>query len=176
MGDVLNTLKRTVQDKNTVVIFVSDNGGASEVTSTAPLRAGKCYLFEGGFRVPLIVSAPGIKPGRTSSFVELVDLYPTWTDLLGLPMPKGLHGKSLTPILRNPDAKVRDTALSIHNRAGGGLRSAQWHYMNYAGKGEELYDMIKDPDQYTNVVSDPKYAAILKQARAQYKARMAAAR
>jgi hypothetical protein len=48
--------------------------------------------------------------------------------------------------------------------------------MNYAGKGEELYDMIKDPDQYTNVVSDPKYAAILKQARAQYKARMAAAR
>jgi hypothetical protein len=48
--------------------------------------------------------------------------------------------------------------------------------MNYAGKGEELYDMIKDPDQYTNVVSDPKYAAVLKKARAQYKARMAAAR
>jgi iduronate 2-sulfatase len=117
-----------------------------------------------------------MKPGRTSSLVELVDLYPTWTDLLGLPTPKGLHGKNLTPLLRNPDAKVRDTALSIHNRAGAGLRSAEWHYMKYGDKGEELYDMTKDPGQYTNVVSDPKYATVLEQARTQLKARMAAAR
>ena len=48
--------------------------------------------------------------------------------------------------------------------------------MNYAGKGEELYDMIKDPDQYTNVVSDSKYAAILKKAQAQFKDRMSAAK
>jgi arylsulfatase A-like enzyme len=92
-----------------------------------------------------------------SSLDEFVDLYRTWTDLLELPTPKGLHGKSLTPILHNPDAKVRETALSIHNWAGGGRRSAERHYMNYAGKGEKLYDMIKDPDQYTNLVSDPKY-------------------
>ena len=64
----------------------------------------------------------------------------------------------------------------IYWRFGGRLRSAQWHYMNYAGKGEELYDMIKDPDQYTNVVSDSKYAAILKKARAQFKDRMSAAK
>jgi len=172
LGRVLNELDRLGLRGSTAIIFTTDHGyhlGEHGFWQ-------KANLHEEVVRVPLIVSAPGIKPGRTSSFVELVDLYPTWTDLLGLPMPKGLHGKSLTPILRNPDAKVRDTALSIHNRAGGGLRSAQWHYMNYAGKGEELYDMIKDPDQYTNVVSDPKYAAILKQARAQYKARMAAAR
>ena len=172
LGRVLNELDRLGLRGSTAIIFTTDHGyhlGEHGFWQ-------KANLHEEVVRVPLIVSAPGIKPGRTSSFVELVDLYPTWTDLLGLPMPKGLHGKSLTPILRNPDAKVRDTALSIHNRAGGGLRSAQWHYMSYAGKGEELYDMIKDPDQYTNVVSDPKYAAILKQARAQYKARMAAAR
>ena len=48
--------------------------------------------------------------------------------------------------------------------------------MNYGGKSEELYDMIKDPGQYTNVVSDSKYAAVLTQTRAQFKARMAAAR
>ena len=108
--------------------------------------------------------------------VELVDLYPTWTGLLGLPTPKGLHGKSLLPILRNPESKIRDTALSIHNRTGGGLRSAQWHYMNYGNKGEELYDMTKDPAQYTNVVSDPKYASVLKKARAHFKARMTAAK
>ena len=70
---------------------------------------------------------------------------------------------------------MRDTALSIHNRAGGGLRAASWHYMKYGEKGEELYDMVKDPDQYTNVVDDPDYAAMLEEARTKFKARMAAA-
>ena len=48
--------------------------------------------------------------------------------------------------------------------------------MKYGDKGEELYDMTKDPNQYTNVVYDPKYATVLEQARAQFKTRMAAAR
>ena len=172
LGRVLDELDRLGLRDSTTIAFTTDHGyhlGEHGFWQ-------KANLHEEVVRVPLIVSAPEIKPGRTSSFVELVDLYPTWTDLLGLPMPKGLHGKSLTPILRNPNAKVRDTALSIHNRAGGGLRSAKWHYMNYGGKGEELYDMIKDPGQYTNLVSDPKYAAVIKQARAQFKARMAAAK
>ncbi len=172
LGRVLDELDRLGLRDSTAIMFTTDHGyhlGEHGFWQ-------KANLHEEVVRVPLIVSVPGIKPGRTSSFVELVDLYPTWTDLLGLPMPKGIHGKSLTTILHDPNAKVRDTALSIHNRAGGGLRSPQWHYMNYAGKGEELYDMIKDPGQYTNVVSDSKYAAILKQARAQYKARMAAAK
>lgn len=172
LGKVLDELERLGLRDSTAIVFTTDHGyhlGEHGFWQ-------KANLHEEVVRVPLIISAPGIKPGRTSSLVELVDLYPTWTDLLELPIPKGLHGKSLEPILRNPNAKVRDTALSIHNRAGGGLRSARWHYMNYAGKGEELYDMIKDPDQYTNVVSDSKYAAILKKARAQYKDRMAAAK
>ncbi len=80
------------------------------------------------------------------------------------------------PILRDPKANVRDTALSIHNRVGGGLRAANWHYMKYGEKGEELYDMIKDPHQYTNVVNDPAYATMLKEARAKFKTRMAGAR
>ncbi len=112
-------------------------------------------------------------PSRPSM---LRSIYPTCTELLGLPTPKGLHGKSLLPLLRDPRAKARETALSIHNRVGGGLRSAEWHYMKYGERGEELYDMVEDPDQYTNVVSDSKYAALLEQARRQFKARMAAAR
>ena len=172
LGRVLDELDRLGWRDSTAIVFTTDHGyhlGEHGFWQ-------KANLHEEVVRVPVIVSVPGIRPGRTSSLVELVDLYPTWTDLLELPVPKGLHGKSLVPILHDPNAKVRDTALSIHNRAGGGLRSARWHYMNYAGKGEELYDMIKDPDQYTNVVSDSKYAAVLKKARAQYKSRMAAAR
>jgi iduronate 2-sulfatase len=172
LGRVLDELDRLGLRDSTAIMFTTDHGyhlGEHGFWQ-------KANLHEEVVRVPLIVSAPGIKPGRTSSLVELVDLYPTWTDLLGLPTPKGLHGKNLTPLLRNPDAKVRDTALSIHNRAGGGLRSAEWHYMKYGDKGEELYDMTKDPGQYTNVVSDPKYATVLEQARTQFKTRMAAAR
>jgi iduronate 2-sulfatase len=172
LGRVIDELDRLGLRDSTTIAFTTDHGyhlGEHGFWQ-------KANLHEEVVRVPLIVSAPGVKPGRTSSLVELVDLYPTWTDLLGLPMPKDLHGKSLTPILRNPNAKVRDTALSIHNQAGGGLRSAEWHYMNYDGKGEELYDMIKDPGQYTNLVSDPKYATVLEQARAQFETRMAAAR
>ena len=108
--------------------------------------------------------------------VELVDLYPTITDLIEIPIPNGLHGKSLISILKNPNSKTRNTALSIHKRNGGGLRSAEWHYMNYGGKGEELYDMIKDPHQYTNLVSSKDYASVLKAARAKFKTRMAAAK
>ena len=114
--------------------------------------------------------------GFCDANLELVDFYPTCTELLGLPTPKSLCGKSLVPLLQDPEAKVRDTALSIHNRAGGGLRSADWHYMKYGENGEELYDMVRDPDQYTNVVSDPTYAAMLKHARAQFQTRMAAAK
>ncbi len=118
-----------------------------------------------------------MKPGRSSSLVELVDFYPTCTDILGLPIPESLQGKSLMPILKNPSATVRDTALSINTRStASGLRAANWHYMNYGEKGEELYDMIKDPHQYKNVANDPDYAGKLKQARAEFKARMAAAR
>ena len=172
LGKVLDELERLGLRDSTAIVFTTDHG--YHLGEHGFWQKGN--LHEEVVRVPLIISAPGIKPGRTSSLVELVDLYPTWTDLLQLPVPKRLHGKSLTSILHDPNAKVRDTALSIHNRAGGGLRSVRWHYMNYAGKGEELYDMIKDPDQYTNVVSDSKYAAILKKARAQFKDRMAAAK
>ena len=172
LGRVLDELDRRGLRDSTAIMFTTDHGyhlGEHGFWQ-------KANLHEEVVRVPLIVSVPGIKPGRTSSLVELVDLYPTWTELLGVPTPKGLHGKSLAPLLRNPNAKVRDTALSIHNRGGGGLRSAKWHYMKYGDKGEELYDMTKDPGQYTNVVSDPKYATVLEEARAQFKARMAVAR
>ena len=172
LGRVLDELERLGLRDSTAIIFTTDHGYLLGEHGFWQ----KANLHEEVVRVPLIISAPGIKGGQTSSLVELVDLYPTWTSLLGLPTPKGLHGKSLLPILRNPESKIRDTALSIHNRTGGGLRSAQWHYMNYGNKGEELYDMIKDPPQYTNVVSDPKYASVLKKARAHFKARMTAAK
>jgi len=173
IGRVIDELDRLGLRNSTAIVFTTDHGyhlGEHGFWQ-------KANMHEEVVRVPLIVAVPGMKPGRTSSLVELVDFYPTCTELLGLPTPKGLHGKSLAPILRDPMATVRDTALSINiRRPGGALRSATWHYIDYDGKGEELYDMVKDPHQYTNVVDDPAYAHVLTEARAKYKKRMAAAK
>ena len=85
------------------------------------------------------------------------------TEILGLPIPESLQGKSLMPILKNPSATVRDTALSIGNRGpAGGLRAAEWHYMSYGEKVEELYDIVRDPHKYTKVVKNPAHAPMLK--------------
>ena len=106
-----------------------------------------------------------------------MDIYPTCTDLLGLPEAKGIVGKSLVPILENSETTVRDTALSLHNerhikRKGAGIRSNKWTYMNYGEHGEVLYDMTKDPHQYTNLVNDPEYAVIVRTARLQLEDRL----
>jgi len=172
VGRVLDELERLGMRESTAIVFTTDHGyhlGEHGFWQ-------KANLHEEVVRVPLIFSVPGMKPGRSSSLVELVDFYPTCTELLGLPIPESLHGKSLVPILRDPTAAVRYTALSIHNRAGGGLRSAKWHYMKYGEQGEELYDMVNDPRQYTNVVDDPSYKEMLDEARANFKMRMAGAR
>ena len=168
LGRVVDELERLGLRESTAIIFFSDHG---------------YHLGEHGFwqknniheevaRIPMIISAPGIKPGRSSSMVELTDLAPTCYDFLGLPVPDHVQGKSLLPILNNPQASVRDTALTVHTRGGAAIRSADWHYLNYNGKGEELYDMSKDPHQYVNLIDNPDYAAILKKARQQYQERV----
>jgi iduronate 2-sulfatase len=173
LGKVLDELDRQGLSDSTAIFFTTDHGyhlGEHGFWQ-------KSNLHEEVTRVPLMVRAPGLKPGRTQSLAELVDFYPTCTDLLGLPLADGVIGKSLLPILQNPDASVRDTALSLHQEhhikdKGAGIRSAEWAYMNFGDNGEVLYDMVKDPHQYTNVIDDPKYAEIARTARIQLENRL----
>ena len=174
LGRVIDALDELGLRESTAIIFTTDHGyhlGEHGFWQ-------KQNLHEEVVRVPLIISAPGIPSSRTDSLVELVDLYPTTTDLLSLPGPKGLHGKSLKPILKDPKASVRETALSINLRAkgSGSIRAADWHYISYGAKGEELYDMKKDPEQYTNLIKNPEYAEVLDKARKIFKSRMATAK
>jgi iduronate 2-sulfatase len=168
LGKVLDELDRQGLTDSTAIVFTTDHG--YHLGEHGFWQKGN--LHEEVTRVPLMIRAPGLKPGRTNSLAELVDLYPTCTDLLGLPSAQGIVGKSLTPILENPVAKVRNTALSLHNerhvkKKGAGIRSSEWTYMNYGKHGEVLYDMSKDPHQYTNVINDPEYAEIVRTARIQ---------
>ena len=92
VGRIMDALKSSGLDKNTWVIFTSDNGGLSTLewkgapTSNAPLRAGKGWCYEGGIRVPLIISGPGIvEPGRAEEQPSVsMDFFPTILSLAGI--------------------------------------------------------------------------------------------
>ena len=126
LGKILDELDRLKLTDSTAIVFISDNGyhlGEHHFWQ-------KSNLHEEVTRVPMIISAPGMKPGRTNSVTELMDIYPTLSSLLGIPAPESVQGKNLVPVLKNPEAKVRKAALSF-NRGGHGLRSDRWAYLRY---------------------------------------------
>jgi arylsulfatase A len=113
VGRLLAKLEELGLADNTVVIFTSDNGGLSRVTSNAPLREGKGAPYEGGIRVPLIVRWPGkVKAGSECEVpVHAVDFYPTYVALGGaaLPADHPLDGESLLPLLTQTGSLQRTT-------------------------------------------------------------------
>lgn len=154
VGRLMDALAEQDLLDSTAIVFTSDHGyhlGDHQFWQ-------KSNLHEQVLRVPLIVSAPGFKTGRTRSLVELVDLFPTLSDLAGLPIPMSVQGKSLVPILLNPNATVKDSALSFHK--GHSIRTSRWHYMRYQDGSTELYDMKYDPDQITNRAKDSEISDV----------------
>ncbi len=156
VGKILDELERLGLRDSTAIVFTSDHGyHLGEHTFWQ-----KSNLHEESVRVPLIISAPGLQAGRSGSIVELVDIFPTICELTGMPIPDSVEGKSLMPILTNPEAEVRDAARSFV-RGGRSLRGKKWAYMRYAKGEEELYDMEHDPGQFTNLARNPEKAPIL---------------
>ncbi|MBL9117027.1 MAG: sulfatase-like hydrolase/transferase [Verrucomicrobiaceae bacterium] len=120
----------------------------------------KQTLFEGANHVPLIISAPGVKPGARSGLAEQVDIYPTLCDLAGLPKPKHLQGRSLKTMLDNPSAKGKQVAISTmiapHTKqTGHSVRTDAFRYIVWEGGEELLYDLRSDPDELHNLAKVP---------------------
>ncbi len=148
VGRVLAELDASGLRDSTVVIFTSDHGyhlGEHHMWQ-------KSNFHEEAARVPLIISAPGFEPGRSLSMTELVDIYPTICELLGIGIPEEVQGTSLVPILKDPEAEVKKASLTLDG-SGRGVRAPDWAYMRYKDGTEELYDMNNDPGQFTNVVN-----------------------
>jgi iduronate 2-sulfatase len=155
LGRIIDELERLGLRESTAIVFLSDHGyHLGEHTFWQ-----KSNLHEEATRVPLIISAPGFAPGQTESMAELVDLYPTLSELAGLPVPEKVQGQSLVPVLGNPSVQTRKGALSFHS--GIALRTSNWAYMRYNDGTEELYDMVKDPKQFTNQAANPEYSSQL---------------
>jgi arylsulfatase A-like enzyme len=117
VGRVLERLKKLGLEENTIVIFTSDNGGLSTVTSNTPLRAGKGTFYEGGIRVPFCVKWPGValRGSKTDVPVIGVDFMPTFSEIASAELPKNqpVDGQSFLPILKG-EPFDRERAIFFH--------------------------------------------------------------
>jgi len=158
IGRILDALEAAGLADNTVVVVWGDHGyhlGEKAIS-------GKNTLWERSMRVPLIFAGPGVRTdARCSQPAELLDIYPTLSDLCGLPPRTDLEGISLVPQLRNPEAKRERPAICSHNRGNHGIRSEHWRYIRYADGSQELYDLRKDPNEWTNLADDPQHAGVI---------------
>ena len=147
LGDIMDFLKEKKVDQNTIIIFMSDNGGLSTTplrggkahSQNLPLKAGKGSVYEGGIREPMIIKWPGVvQPNSTANqYVMIEDFFPTILQMAGLKnykLVQSVDGKSLIPILKN--ANYSDTS-----------RSLIWHYPNKwidkDGPGINYYSAIR---------------------------------
>lgn len=161
VGRVLDALGKLGLEDRAIVVFASDHGWQLGEHG----QWQKMTLFERSARVPLLVAAPGARgSGRASPrTVELVDLYPTLADLAGLPIPPGLEGESLRPLLEDPQAPWSAPAYTQVRRGrimGRSVRTERYRYTEWDGgrAGAELYDHERDPREFENLASDPRHA------------------
>jgi len=166
VGRVLDALDRLGLAQNTVVVFISDHGYLLGERG----QWMKQMLFERSARAPLIVAGAGVgaKGQASQRMVEFVDLYPTLADLTGLKPPSGLHGRSLTPLLKDPRAAWNHPAVTQVRRGnpangffmGYSVRTEQWRYTEWddGKQGIELYDEVADPAELRNLAADPSRA------------------
>jgi len=168
VGRVLDALDRLGLTDKTIVIFMSDHGYHLGDMG----QWMKQTLFERSARTPLVMAGPGVGArGRASTRpIELVDLYPTLTDLTGVTPPPGLHGRSIRPLLQDPDAAWNRPAITQVRRGAAGdffmgysIRTDKWRYTEWdAGKrGVELYDEIADPGELRNLAADRTYQDLI---------------
>jgi N-acetylglucosamine-6-sulfatase len=170
---LVKVLRQTGQLKNTLIVFVSDNGwlqGQHRVT-------GDKYLpYEESLRVPLIVRGPGVPAGKTvRGQISNIDFAPTLVDAANAKAGRKMDGVSLLPTLRNhskrPNRILEIEALdplfrgnvpvNAWDRPYSGVRTDRYTYVVYKETGEqELYDRRNDPYQLTNVAADPAYAKV----------------
>jgi iduronate 2-sulfatase len=176
VGKVLDALDDSGQADNTIVIFTSDHGyhlGEHDFWAKVSLRDESAM-------VPLIITVPGKKAAICSSFVELIDLYPTTARLCGLEVASRLQGQDISALLDDPTKSVRDTAFCVAPSSKGFLlRNDRWAFLQYAedaSKGVELYDMHADPKQNTNLAGNPAFAATVEAFKTQLATRLRSVR
>lgn len=180
LGDILDWLDSNGQAENTVVLFMSDNGGYATgatwrdeplYTQNAPLRSGKGSLLEGGIREPMIVRWPGIvkENTRCDSYVLIEDFFPSILDMAGVRhyrVPQTVDGRSFVPLLKRRFSFSRRRVMIWNyphvwgNRGPGidlncAIRKGDWKLIyDYKTGRKELYNIRKDISEENDVAAE----------------------
>ena len=180
LGDILDWLECNGQAENTIIIFMSDNGGYASgkewrdeplFTQNAPLRSGKGSLLEGGIREPMIVRWPGVVEAgsRCDSYLIIEDFFPTILEMAGIrryQVPQTIDGRSFVPLLRGKGDPSKGRSLiwnypHVWGNKGPGIdlncaiREGDWKLIySYKTKQKELYNIRHDIGEEHNLVDE----------------------
>lgn len=158
VGKVLDALYASPYAEDTIVVLWGDHGWHLG----QKLHWRKFALWEEATHAPLVFAGPEIAAGGVSPrTVSFLDVYPTLVDLCGVQPPPGqLEGRSLRTLLEDPKAAWGTPAITTHRRNNHSVRTESWRYIRYADGGEELYDEVDDPLEWTNLADEPRLAEV----------------
>ena len=164
IGRILAALEDTGQNRNTIIVFASDQGLA--IGSHGLF--GKQNLYEHSMRAPLVFSGPGSPRGQqTDAMCYLLDVFPTLGELAGVRGPDGSEGRSLVPIIAGRQAKGRDSIFTAFIKVQRAVRDDRWKLIVYPRVNKtQLFDLQNDPIEMKDLAADPRYAGELTRLRA----------
>ena len=157
IGRLLDAFEKSAYRNNTIIVFWGDHGWHLGEKS----HWRKFALWEEATRAPFIWVVPGMtKPGTICDRpIDFMTMYPTFAELCGFAKPAHVEGVSIKPLLANPKAAWEVPAVTTYRYKNHTVRTAQWRYIRYENGDEELYDVVKDPNEHTNLASKAEFAA-----------------
>lgn len=161
IGRLLDAYDKSPQRDNTIICFWSDHGW--HLGEKHHWR--KFALWEESTRSPHIWVVPGLTKAnsRCDRTVDFMSIYPTLMELCGLPTPSHVQGKSLRILLADPKMEWGAPAVTTYRLNNHTIRSEEWRYTRYSDGGEELYNEVKDPYEWTNLAGQKDNNAIKNQ-------------
>ena len=169
VGRLLAALDETGLAKNTIVVFWGDHG---YYMGEHTWWGSKHNNYEGATRIPLIIATPNAQHAgaKTLALAQSVDIAPTLTELCGLPASVGFEGRSLKPVLDNPNASVNEAAFSwypLGGYVGIAMRTDQWRFVEWTKRDKppvyELYNQTDDPQNNQNLANRRENAVLIAQ-------------
>lgn len=159
VGRVIDALEKSEYAKNTIVVLWSDHGYRLGEKDTF----AKVCLWDRATKAPLIFAGPGIPKHKVlHQPVELLDIYPTLTDLAGLMHNKANEGYSLMPLMQNNNYKWDKPAITTWGRNNTAIKTKDYRFIQYEDGSHELYAIKKDVNEWNNLAGQLKYKTVIK--------------
>lgn len=159
IGRVVDALEKSQHKNNTVIVLWSDHGYRLGEKNTF----AKVCLWDRATKAPLIFSGTGVPKHKViNEPVELLDIYPTLTDLAGLKHNNANEGHSLVELMQKQNVKWNKPAITTWGRNNTAVKTKDYRFIQYEDGSQELYDVKKDANEWYNLAENPKYKNIIK--------------